>query len=365
MALLISHDIWAQETRLSKSINKTFDVRGKLNLDITNKYGSVIIDTWSRNEVGLKIEILAYGKDENAAEKLIDRVEFDFKHADDFLEVESVFDRKKSFFKDLVNAVGDYSASLLSKHKLQVNYELNIPESSSSVTVDNRFGDVHIGNVEGRVNVTLAHGNLRVDELRDYARINVNYGNARIKNVNEGNMSFKGGELDLEYAIKLNINSSSSKISIGKVLDIDLESTNDDIEIGEVDDVSGSANFSEMTITNLIARCRLDQSYGEMTIKNISEVFVSVRLNGKSTDYTLNFSGRSSFESRIHARDDKLKIANFAGQREKRYLDDKSKFVMLTGTFGKDPGERKLNIDAQNGEVNIEFEDVLSENYNK
>lgn len=365
MALLISHDIWAQETKLSKSINKTFDVRGKLNLDITNKYGSVIIDTWSRDEVGLKIEILAYGKDENAAEKLIDRIEFDFKHADDFLEVESVFDRKKSFFKDLVNAVSDYSASLLSKHKLQVNYELNIPESTSSVTVDNRFGDVHIGNVEGSVNVTLAHGNLRVDELRDYARINVNYGNARIKNVNEANMSLKGAELDLEYVKKLNLNSSSSKISIGKALDIDLESTNDNINIGEVYDLSGAANFTEMIISDLTTRCRLNQSYGEMTVKYISEEFVSIRLNGKSTDYSLVFSGRSSFESQIHARDDKLKIANYAGQREKRYLDDKSKFVRITGTFGKDPGDRKLNVDAQNGEVNIDFKDVLTENYNK
>ena len=121
MALLICHNISAQETKLSKSIDKTFEVSDKLNLEITNKYGNVIIETWSKNEVELKIVILAFGKDESAADKLMDRVEFDFKHSNDYLEIQSVFDRKKSFFKDLVNAVGDYSASLLSKHKLQVN----------------------------------------------------------------------------------------------------------------------------------------------------------------------------------------------------------------------------------------------------
>lgn len=365
MALLICHGSWAQETKLSKSIDKTFDVRGKLNLEITNKYGSVIIDTWERDEVSLKIEILAYGKDENAADKLLDRVEFDFKHSDDFLEVESVFDRKKSFFKDMVNAVGDYSASLLSKHKLQVNYELNVPESISSITIDNRFGDVHLGDVEGRVNITLAHGNLRVDKLSDYARLNVNYGKAKIKTINEANMTLKGAELDLEYAGKLNLYSSSSKILIGKVLNIDMESTNDNIEISEAFDVSGSSNFTELTIYNLTEKCRLNQSYGEMTIKKVNEGFVSIRLNGKSTDYELNFSSRSNFETRIYARDDKLKITEFPGRREKRYMDDKSKFVQLTGTFGKSSADQKLNIDAQNGEVIIDFVEVLPETYNK
>ncbi|MCK5370553.1 MAG: hypothetical protein KAQ62_18450, partial [Cyclobacteriaceae bacterium] len=165
MAILFCHDTWAQETKLSKSINKTFEVSDDLNLEVINKYGNVIIDTWPRNEVSLKIEIIAYGKDGNTAEKLMDRVEFDFKHSNDFLEIESVFDRKKSFFKDLVNAVGDYSASLLSKHKLQVNYELNIPESTASITIDNRFGDIHLGDVKGRLNIKLAHGNLRANKI--------------------------------------------------------------------------------------------------------------------------------------------------------------------------------------------------------
>ena len=87
MALLICHDTRAQETKLSKSIDKTFEVSDRLDLEITNKYGNVIIDTSPRNEVSLKIEILAFGKDENAAEKLMDRVEFDFKQSSDSLEV--------------------------------------------------------------------------------------------------------------------------------------------------------------------------------------------------------------------------------------------------------------------------------------
>ena len=365
MTIFVSHEINAQETRLSKSIDKSFKVSDRMGLDITNKYGSVIIDTWSRDEVSLKIEIVAYGKDASAAEKLIDRVEFDFKQSSDFLEIESVFDRKKSFFKDLLNAVSDYSASLLSKHKLQVNYELTIPENASSITVDNRFGDVHMNNTGGRLNVTIAHGNFRANELKDYSRLNVSYGKAKMRELHEANMSLKGAELELEFAGKLDIKSSSSTIIVNKALEIDLESTNDKIEIDEVADITGSANFTDLKIYNLSNACRLTQNYGEMTVKNISDSFGSIRLNGKSTDYVLVFSNHSRFEARIYARDDKLKIADYPGQREKRYMDDRSKFVRITGNFGANVSESKLDINAQNGEVSVNFTEVQPETYNK
>jgi hypothetical protein len=357
MALIFCHDGWAQEIKITKSIDKTFKVDDRLNLEITNKYGNVIIDTWSKNEVSLKIEILAYGKDRDAAEKLMDRVEFDFKQASDFLQVESVFDRKKSFFKDLINTVGDYSASLLSNHKLQVNYELNIPESAASVTVDNRFGDVHLGDIEGRITVTLAHGNLKANKMVDYSRVNINYGNAKIQEINEGRISLKGAELELDFGQKIDLESSSSTITIGKVSIFDLQSTNDKININEVRDISGSANFTELAVGTMNESCRLNQSYGGMKISYIPNSFTSIRLDGKSTDYELNFSNKSSFESRIYTRDDKINLADYPGQREKRYVDEKSKFVQITGYFGSKNSDHNVNIDAQNGEVKIDFID--------
>lgn len=365
MALFFCHETIAQETKISKSINKTFEVSDHLDIEIMNKYGNVIVDTWPKNEVSLKIEILAYGKDESSAEKLMNRVEFDFKQSDDFLEIESVFDRKKSFFKDLLNTVGDYSASLLSKHKLQVNYELTIPESTTSITITNRFGDIHMGDVRGRLNIKLAHGNFRANKIEDYSKVTVNYGKAKIKVFNEISMFLKGAELELEKAGNLKLLSSSSSVYIEYVSILDIESTNDKIVINELNEISGDANFSEISISHLYESCRLNQSYGELTIKHVHDGFQSLRLKGKFTDCNLTFPMNSNFETSIYARDDKLQIADFPGKREKRFMDDKSKFIRLTGAFGSGKDGRKLNIEAQNGEVRIDFKDTLPEIYNK
>jgi hypothetical protein len=365
LALLYGLTTDAQEIKLSKSIERTFEVTERLNLEISNKYGNVIIDTWSRNEVGLIIEILAFGKDESSAEKLMDRVEFDFKHADDFIEVESVFDRKKSFFKDLINTVGDYSASLLSKHKLQVNYELQIPESTASIIIVNRFGDVHIADLEARLDLTVAHGDIKVNQIRNYAQLNLNYGIAKIKLANEASINLKGAELELDQVQKLDLKSSSSKIRIGTVNNLDIESTNDRIDIEEVRDISGKTDFTEIGIGHLAESCRLNQNYGGVEIKGINTNFSSIRLNGKSTDYQLFFMKNTSFDLSIYARDDKLSLDEFPGQIEKRYMDEKTKFVEVKGHSGKNSEDRKLNIDAQNGAVNIGFNQELPETYNK
>jgi hypothetical protein len=365
VAGLYCHAGVTQETKLSKSINRSFEIKDRLNLVISNKYGNVIIETWPQDEVSLKIEILAFGKDESSAEKLMDRAEFDFKHSDDFLEIASVFDRRKNFFKDLVNAVGDYSASVLSKHKLQVNYELMIPESTASITVTNRFGDVHLADVEARLDLTVAHGNVMLNSMQDYGKLNLNYGKARIKEANEAVITLKGAELELDKIHKVTLKSSSSTIVLGQVSTIDIESTNDKVEIDEVRDISGEINFTDITINHLAEDCRLNQNYGGLTIKQISPDFSDIRLNGKSTDYNLKFTDGSAFEVRIYARDDKLILDELPGKVEKRYMDEKTKFVELRGYVGKEKNDRKLNIDAQNGEVSIGFTKGLPETYNK
>jgi hypothetical protein len=362
---MISHIVFGQEIKLSKSIDRSFAVSDGLNIEITNKYGSVIIDTWDQNEVALKIEILAYGKDESSAEGLMERVEFDFKYTNDFLGIESVFDRKKSFFRDLMYAVGDYSASLLSKHKLQINYELTIPESIGAVSIDNKFGDVHLGDVEGKVDLTIAHGDLRGSNFNDFSSLHASYGKVRIKKINEADVSLKGAELDVEFAGKLNLSTSSSSVTIGEVLVVDLESTNDEIQIASVRDISGSANFSDISISYLTETCRIDQNYGSMHVKHLQGSFRSMKLHGKSTDYRITISDAANFDSKIYARDDKLTIRDFPGKREKRFMDDNSKFVQVSGIFGLTASESTLQIDAQKGEVFIDFEETPVDAHNK
>ncbi|MDZ7607260.1 MAG: hypothetical protein U5K79_17135 [Cyclobacteriaceae bacterium] len=365
LVLLCTQVVVAQETKLSKSINRSFDISGRLNLEVSNKYGNVIVETHNKNEVALRIELIAFGKDESSAEKLMERVEFDFKNTTDYLQVESVFDRKQSFFKEMLNSVNDYSASLLSKHKLQVNYEITVPENTASISIVNRFGDVHIADMNARLDLTVSHGNLRLNDVGQFSRINVSYGKARIHSIDEASVDLKGAELDLDKAGKLTLTSSTSTALIGSVDFAELTSTNDKITIESVREISGTVNFTSMQIYFLEEAIRLNQSYGDVTIKNIQPTFRDIRLNGKSTDYQINFQKSTAFDLRINTRDDKLQLPDFPGKVQKRYLDEKSKFIEVSGYVGAANSGRNVSIDAQSGLVKLVFIDPTKESYNK
>jgi hypothetical protein len=254
---------------------------------------------------------------------------------------------------------------VLSNHKLQVNYEITIPENTASVTVINRFGDVNISDVSARIDVTVAHGNLRLNDVDQFSRINMNYGKAKISRIREASIDLKSAELDLGAAEKLNLTSSSSTVQIGSVAFADLQSTNDKITIESAGTISGDVNFTTLNLYFLEEDIRLDQSYGEVAIKGVDAAFNDIRLTGKSTDYTLFFPKNSTFDLRVFTRDDKLVLPDFPGKIKKRYTDEKSKFVEATGYIGKENSGRKVNIDAQGGLVKLVFVDPAKENYNK
>jgi len=365
LVLLCTQVVIAQETKLSKSINRSFAISGRLNLEVSNKYGNVIVETSNKNEVSLRIEIIAFGKDESSAEKLMERVEFDFKNTADYLQVESVFDRKQSFFKEMLNSVNDYSASLLSKLKLQVNYEITVPENTASISVINRFGDVHIADLNARLDLTVSHGNLRLNDVGQFSRIDLSYGKARIHSINDASINLKGAELDLDNAEKLTLTSSTSTAQIRAIDYADLNSTNDKITIESVREISGTVNFTSLQIYFLEETCRLNQSYGDVTIKNIQPTFRDIRLNGKSTDYLITFQKHTDFDVRINTRDDKLQLPDFPGKVQKRYLDEKSKFIEVSGYVGSANSGRNVSIDAQSGMVKLVFIDPTKESYNK
>ena len=98
-----------QDTKLQKTISRDFKAPEGRSLEITNKYGDLIINTWDKDSIKVEIEITAYGKNDDAAEKLMNRIDFDFDQSLNYIEIETVFDRKSGFFQELWNDISDYS----------------------------------------------------------------------------------------------------------------------------------------------------------------------------------------------------------------------------------------------------------------
>jgi len=138
---LANNEVFKRSERV-KTVSRKFKVPHTVNVNLINKYGPVIVNTWDVDSVKIDIEVTAYGKTSSEAYKILDRVDFDFFYNRDFLKIETVLDRKAGFFKELWRDIGDYSKTLLSKTKMRIEIEIYIP-AYSNLTIENKFGDIY------------------------------------------------------------------------------------------------------------------------------------------------------------------------------------------------------------------------------
>lgn len=343
------------DTKVTKTINQRYLLPKNGIVDIENKYGQVVILNSENDSVTVKIEVVAFGKDRATANKIMDRVDFDFDMTNQYLTLETVLDRKSGAFKELWNNIGDYSKTLLSKNKLEINYEIAIPKSAS-INLNNKFGDVYIHERDKKVDITISHGNLRSNNFNATSNISVSYGDARIKHIKAGKMEFKSCNANILSLGDVEIQSSSSEITIKKAEELEIDSRSDkSIDIDEAGRVNGKMIFSKLRIETLIKDLDLGMSYSDISIDIVPFSFSFVRIDGKSSDIDIEFGTNSYMEIKVEGDDDDLELPAIGLDRE--VIDEKKGKVLYSGILGKRSNYKgNVDIKAQGGSVKISID---------
>ena len=355
-----------QDVRMTKTVEEVFLLNEDGQVDIINKYGQVVVNTWAKDSVAVKVEIVGYGKNMETANKILSRVNFDFKKNGAYVNLETVLDRNKGFIKEMWNNIGDYSKSILSKNKLEVNYDVKIPEGAQ-LHLDNKFGDVYLDEMYGKANISVSHGNLRSNNFTQPSKIDVSFGDVRIKKFTSGPMFFKAASVTILEAGTVDISSSSSEIALKRGNEVRFDSKSDKVlRIGEINRVRGKFNFSKISLARLNKSLDMQSGYGEIYLEEIAFSFSNINIVGKSTDISLNFEGNSYLDVDITAREEKLSLPRIEHNLSKQYVDDKAKFVKMLGFIGdKNNYPGKVSINAQSGLVDINLLTVKSQSATK
>lgn len=352
--LLGAAQLHAQDVRISRTIERSFEMEANAQVDIRNKYGNVVFNTWDRPELKIHIEITAFGKDGATADKTLDRVEFDFHHSPAFLTVETVIDRQSGFFKDLINSIGDYSGTLISKSKIQIHYEVTVPANIGSIKVENRFGDVSLMSFSGRADINLAHGNLRAEKLSGYARLDLSYGRMHLGHFEAGTMVLRDINGDIRGSNRIDLKSNGSQLRFGEVPELSLVSTNDQISIDHAGHLSGNSDFSRLKIERLSGKASLNTVYGEAEFRSLDPMVENLSLSGKSTDFSVFLIRNHPLDAELTAREDQLYLDEPLRSFSSSYLDEKLKIVQIKGaTVGESASKTRLRIDARGGTVRV------------
>jgi len=189
-----------------KIYSKSYSVDAETKLDINNRYGKVTVNTWSKNEFKVDVQVQVTADKTGDAKRFIDRI--------------SINDSKQGqmiSFKTNIDSQPDLFGSKTSSRQIEINYVVYMP-AQNALNVTNKYGNVELPDLDGKLVINCAYGNLQARSLSNPGnQVKVSYGDARIGSLKATDLDISYGSLVLGSVDKLNADVKYSSAKIGKL----------------------------------------------------------------------------------------------------------------------------------------------------
>lgn len=283
--LTIGYDSYGQTVEKSRTVTETFKVESDTEIEIINKYGNIHLIPWEKDSIRFTIELMVKGSKQSKVDKSYDYIEFDFKQTKYYIIAQTLFAGKSSFWSDVSDLTG---AIFNSSTKTKIDYTVYFP-ANARLKIMNKYGNIYTTDHSGDLEIELSNGDLKANHLSGRTKLVHEFGDANIKNIDDGSLNISYGELHLDYAEKLTIESKSSKLYIDEVSDLDLNSRRDKFYLDKVGHIHGLTNFTLVEIDELDQKFNLTTKYGDVDVKYFTDNAESFKIDANDTDITLHF----------------------------------------------------------------------------
>lgn len=335
----------------TKENQKQFRVTPETRIEISNKYGKIELNSWEKDSVAIEIKIRVEEKKLSKLEKAIDEIDFDFTKNEHFLIAQTIVGQNKS---GIGKEISKFKETVFqSGGNIQIDYSVWLP-AANELKVENKFGNIYIGDYDGDVEINLSNGNLKSHNITGKLDLTLSFADATINTINSANLDCNFSELYIKNAESLRIKSKSTTFEIVEVKELNATSRRDKFKIRLAETVKARGSFSNLRIDELTDRLNLRVEYGDVDVDKTAADFSNIFIESKSTDINLYFDEVSEFNFEITHTKTNLHLSGKTEIEKKETLDEKEKRMKLIGNFGgKSENETKLNIKANSGEINI------------
>ncbi|RIH64682.1 hypothetical protein D1164_13660 [Mariniphaga sediminis] len=348
---LVPVSLFAQFTE-TKEISKRFRVSPETRIEISNKYGKIELKTWEKDSVVVEIRVRVEEKKQSKLEKSMDKIDFEFTNSQHFLiirtevgENSSTMEKEFLRFKETLLQAGGGN--------MEIDYLVKLPKTNT-LKVENKFGDIFIGDYQGEVEIDLSNGNLKSHDFSGRTNITLNFADATINEIKNARFNCNYSDLYIKKAKSLRITGKSSSFEILEINELYADSRRDKYRIRLADMVEARGSFSNFRLNELNDRLTLRAEYGDLDIEKTASDFTNIFIESKSTDINLWFHPETDFGFEITHTKSEVNTDREIEIEEKETLDEKEGKVKLSGFFNKkDDSMKKLFINANSGEINI------------
>ncbi len=331
--------IAGDQDQKKKYVEKNYKVSATTKLKIENKFGKVEINSWSKSEFDIKVEIIGKGRNEERAQRILDAIEIDITES----SAEIVFETE---IQDNKNK---------NEEGFEINYTVYMPDKNP-LEVKNSFGDVTMGDRNNDLDINVSYGSMKVGDVTGDATIKLSFGSGGVGRIKDGEATIKYSNFEIEGAGKLDLTQGFSDIEIGEVDDLEIESKYGKVEIEKAGKVDADAHFSGLEIEELTGSIELDCSYlGDFRIDKLAKTFTLVDIDGKFGSYEIGLEEGLNADINAEFSFADLKYSSDVNATFNYRVKESNKST-YRGKIGKGDPNKVIRIDSSYGNLRLKLD---------
>jgi len=279
--LFANHD----DSEKSKKIIKSFPISQSAYVEIENKYGDVDIETWDKDSIRFEIIITVQSDKSDELESMLKLVKIDLKATNAFVLASTNWSEEVGLFKKGILKINQ---EISSNSKYNIHYKVKLPENID-LSITNKFGNIFMVNYAGKLTIDQSYGDFRAHRISNFKQFTCKYGKVKVKEVDYGRIDLQSVKsFDIDKCKELDVESSSSEISIGTINTLNIVSSHDEIIINKINDINGSLSMTDLSISQMNSKFQMSSKYGSIQVGNVALTCERINIESNKTDIELN-----------------------------------------------------------------------------
>jgi hypothetical protein len=344
LPFLLIGNITAQEVH--KEFHQEYNAGANTTLEINNKYGDVVIDSWDQDKVVIDVKVTVEMPNQEKAQKLLDMINVEFSGTDSQITAKTVMDKSFNF------------SGWGNNKRFSIDYSVKMPVETA-LTLVNRYGDSEIDELHGLTNVDVKYGDINIGKLtrgneKPLNRISIAYGKGTIEEAGWLDLYLRyAGSSEIAKAQALLLDSRYSHLSLGEVSSVVGDNKYDKLNIDKINNLVLQSGYTETRVGTLSKKLEYDGSYGSFSVDDIPANFESVDVNTRYMGVKLGIEDGANYylQGKVSYGGLDYNEDNFTNK--KRIIENNSQEI--EGFVGKNESpSSRVNVTASYGSVRLQ-----------
>lgn len=330
------------DSEFKKVIVKQFSTNPGTTLNISNKYGKIVVHTWQKNEVKATITITGFGKSVEEATSIVNMVDISMGNSGNNASLQTVYNPSSG------NKWFSWGNKKDSKDYVNIDYDVYVPERLAKLALDNNFGDVITDVLSFPTAISMNYCNYDIKEAERQLDINMNYcDRGRIGKAESVTIRANYSNLKSDAISALVAKSNYCEYTLGTVNSLTTSGNYDEYTVNKIGSFTGNNTYTDFRITEVQTEIRSKLVYGDLSVKTLGTGFKNGELNLTYTDVKLGIPQRLALQISVQLNHGDVKtgdlslknVTNIKKNSQLTYLaltsaaDDKSATLSVNGVY--------------------------------